>query len=112
MQLLLCFVPIAIFASFVFGVAVFTAIVAVSFALFCVGVALLVLIPVLFIAVSLAIGTWLWAVATFLVSRWIYNVLSLSMGGTTEIAIPNTKKIVVSKSADGYADVKVHDVST
>jgi len=99
-QLLLSFIPIAIFASFVFGVVVFTAIVAVSFALFWIGVALLVLIPVLLIAVSLAIGTWLWAVGTFLVSRWIYNALSLSVRGTTEIAIPNTKKIVVSKSAE------------
>ena len=67
---------------------------------------MLVLTPVLFITSSLALGAWVWAVGTFLISRWIYNLVPVSVRGTTEIAMPNQKKFVINKG-QGFGDVKV-----
>ena len=67
---------------------------------------MLVLTPVLFITSSLALGAWVWAVGTFLISRWIYNLVPVSVRGTTEIAMPNHKKFVINKG-QGFGDVKV-----
>merc|ERR1711964_922716 len=70
-QLILSFTPIALFPSFSLGVLFLSLITALLFSLFWIGVALL---PTLFITVSLAIVVWVWAVSSFLVARWVYNV--------------------------------------
>lgn len=62
---------------------------------------LLVLIPTLFITVSLGIVVWIWAVTSFLVARWVYNVMPVNVKGKTEIGLPNGKKVVVDKE-DGW----------
>jgi hypothetical protein len=83
------------------------------FSLFWIGVALLVLVPTLFITVSLGLVVWIWAVTSFLVARWIYNIVPINVRGKAEAKIPNGK-VVVSKSGEGYGDVKgeVEDVNS
>ncbi|KAG4424917.1 hypothetical protein IFR04_001888 [Cadophora malorum] len=105
-QLILSFTPIALFLSFSLGVLFLSLITALLFSLFWIGVALLVLVPTLFITVSLAIVVWVWAVSSFLVARWVYNVVPVSVKGMTEVALPNGKVAVVEKTGEGYGDVK------
>lgn len=84
------------------------------FSLFWIGVALLVLVPTLFITVSLGIVVWIWAVTSFLVARWLYNIVPINVKGHAEAQMPNGKKIVVHKTGEGYGDVKgeVKDVNS
>ncbi|PVH87019.1 hypothetical protein DL98DRAFT_526323 [Cadophora sp. DSE1049] len=105
-QLILSFTPIALFLSFSLGVLFLSLITALLFSLFWIGVALLVLVPTLFITVSLAIVVWIWAVSSFLIARWVYNVVPVSVRGRTEVALPNGKTAVVEKTGEGYGDVK------
>jgi hypothetical protein len=60
----------------------------------------------LFITVSLGIAVWIWLVTSFLVARWVYNVLPINVKGKTELGLPNGKKAVVTKTGGGYGDVK------
>ena len=79
---------------------------AIVFSLFWIGIALLVLLPTLFITVSLGIVVWIWAVSSFLIARWVYNFVPINVKGRTEISLPNGKKAVVTKSGEGYGDFK------
>jgi len=74
--------------------------------LFWIGVALLVLLPALFITVSLGLVVWIWAVTSFVVARWVYNIVPINVRGSGEAEFPNGKKIVLSKTGEGYGDVK------
>jgi len=56
--------------------------------------------------VSLGIVVWIWAVSSFLVAKWVYNIVPVRVKGTTELGLPNGKKVVVDKSGDGYGDFK------
>jgi hypothetical protein len=67
---------------------------------------MLLLIPTLFITISLGIAVWVWAVSSFLVARWIWNILPVSVRGNTEVVLPNGKKAVFTKSGDGISGVK------
>jgi len=83
------------------------------FSLFWIGVALLVLVPTLFITVSLGIVVWIWAVSSFLVARWVYNVVPVNVRGKAEMGLPNGKKVVVNKEdgwrSEGRVEGKVVD---
>jgi hypothetical protein len=105
-QLLLSFTPIALFASFALATILFSFITALLFSLFWIGAALLVLVPTLFVTVSLGIAVWIWAVSSFLVTRWAYNMIPLSVRGGMEVDMPNGKTVVVNKTGDGYGDVE------
>jgi len=105
-QVLLSATPILIFASFTIGTVLLSLVTAALFSLFWVGVALLVLVPTLFITVSLGIAIWIWLVSSFLVARWVYNAMPINVKGKTEVGLPNGKKIVVTKSGEGFGDVK------
>ncbi len=63
----------------------------------------MVLVPTLFVTVSLGIAVWVWAVGSFLVARWLWNLLPINVKGTAEVALPNGKKVVVNKS-DGWTN--------
>merc|ERR1712093_972733 len=104
--LLFTFLLFQLILSFSLGVLFLSLITALLFSLFWIGVALLVLVPTLFITVSLAIVVWVWAVSSFLVARWVYNVVPVSVKGRTEVALPNGKVAVVEKTGEGYGDVK------
>jgi hypothetical protein len=60
----------------------------------------------LFITVSLGIAVWIWAVSSFLIARWVYNVIPINARGKTEVAFPNGTKAVATKTGDGYGDIK------
>lgn len=49
---------------------------------------------------------WIWAVSSFLVARWVYGFVPVSVKGDAEVALPNGKRVVVEKTGDGYGDVK------
>jgi hypothetical protein len=72
-QTLLSFTPVALFFAFALGTLALSFITALLFSLFWIGIALFVLVPTLFITVSLGIVLWVWAVSSFLVARWVYN---------------------------------------
>jgi hypothetical protein len=105
-QLLLSFTPLLLFGSFAVATILFSFISALLFSLFWIGAALLVLVPILFVTVSLGIGLWVWAVGSFLLARWVYGMVPLSVKGGMEVAMPNGKTVVVNKSGDGYGDVE------
>lgn len=56
--------------------------------------------------IVLMVSRWIWAVSSFVIVRWIYNSIPISVKGNTEVALPSGKKVVVNKSGEGYGDVK------
>ncbi|KAI0438820.1 hypothetical protein F4803DRAFT_533708 [Xylaria telfairii] len=76
-QLLTALLPVVLFATFVLST--FTC--AIAFALFWNGVALLVLVPTLFLTFALAVLVWLWAVGTYVVFRAVYARLPSRVRG-------------------------------
>ena len=75
-QLLLSFLPLLIFVIFSLSTILFALGSAIVFALFWIGVALLVLVPALLVTSSIAVLVWGWAVGSFVVARWLYNLSS------------------------------------
>jgi hypothetical protein len=57
--------------------------------LFWIGIALLLLVPTLFITVSLGIVLWVWAVSSFLIARWVYNFVPVRVAQVTKGKMPN-----------------------
>jgi len=101
-QLLLSFTPLALFAAFVTGTVLVSIIAALAFSLFWIGIAFLVLIPVLFITVPIGVFLWLSATSSFLVARWIYNALPFTVKQQ-----PNGRGVaIVNDGANGYRDGK------
>ncbi|KEY72915.1 hypothetical protein S7711_06745 [Stachybotrys chartarum IBT 7711] len=74
-QLVLSFIPILLFTTFALSVVAFALGAALLFALFWIGVALLVLVPTLLVTASLGLLLWAWAVGSFVVARWLYEQL-------------------------------------
>jgi hypothetical protein len=105
-QLLLSFTPLALFASFALGTILFSFITALLFSLFWIGAALLVLVPTLFVTVSLGIAVWIWVVCSFIVTKWAYNMIPLGIRGGMEVDMPNGKTVVVNKTGEGYGGVE------
>jgi len=93
-----------IFLSFAIATLLLSFVTAIVFSLFWIGVALLFLVPTLFITGSLGIAVFIWAVSSFLVARWIYNIVPVNVKGKGELALPNGKKAVVTKTGEGYGD--------
>lgn len=108
-QLLLSITPLTLFLSFTLGTLALSLLAALLFSLFWTGVALLILLPVLFITVSLALALWIWAVSSFLLARWVYNVFPVGVGGRAEVGMPNGKKVVVEKGEGWKGDGEVVD---
>lgn len=104
-QLLFSFLPLALFVPFAIGTVLLSFISALLFSLFWLGVALLVLVPTLFITFSLGFFFWVWAVGSFLVAKWVYDMMPISVRGTTEVGLPNGKKFVVAKG-EGKGDFR------
>jgi hypothetical protein len=90
------------FASFAICATALALISAVIFSLFWIGVASLVLVPALFVTFSIAVLVWLWAVATFLVGRWIYNMMPVQARGDVAVKMPNGKQVVFQKGNEVY----------
>ncbi|KAH7198527.1 uncharacterized protein B0J16DRAFT_40153 [Fusarium flagelliforme] len=78
-QLLLSFLPLLIFVIFSLSTILFALGSAIIFALFWIGVALLVLVPALLVTSSIAVLVWGWAIGSFVVARWLYNLSSVGV---------------------------------
>jgi len=59
----------------------------------------------LFITGSFGIAVFIWAVSSFLIARWIYTIVPVKVMGKSELALPNGKKAVVTKTGEGYGDL-------
>ncbi|KAH8752138.1 hypothetical protein F5882DRAFT_61471 [Hyaloscypha sp. PMI_1271] len=94
-QFLLSSTPVAIFLAFALGALALSFITALLFSLFWIGVALLLLVPTLFITVSLGIVLWVWAVSSFLIARWVYNFVPSKSYRSTD---PGKGTVVKSES--------------
>lgn len=103
MQTLFSFLPLFLFISFAFSTAICALIFALVFALFWVGVAMLFLVPTLFVTFSVGILVWIWACATFLVCRWVYNRLPENMR-------PSSDKLVIFGNQSNGVDFDSVDV--
>jgi hypothetical protein len=105
-QLLLSFTPIALFASFVLGTLLLSFLSAALFSLFWIGISLLILIPTLFITVSLGILIWIWAISSFMVAKWVYRIVPVNVRGGMQVEMPNEKEMTAKKTGEGYGDVE------
>ncbi|TVY35923.1 hypothetical protein LSUB1_G006355 [Lachnellula subtilissima] len=94
-QLSLSLTPLLLFTSFVLGVLSLSLISALLFSLFWIGVALLLLVPTLFVTVSLGLIVWIWAVSSFVVVRWVYNLVPVK--GAAKVELVNGKVLKVEK---------------
>ncbi|KAH8195534.1 hypothetical protein TruAng_010294 [Truncatella angustata] len=104
-QLFFSALPIGLFISFSLSTVALAVISAVAFSFFWVGIALLILVPILFITVSIAIVVWLWAFATFLVGRWVYRMLPVSLQGDVQVRVPNGKQVIFQKDRNSGAGI-------
>ncbi|KAI0546286.1 hypothetical protein F4679DRAFT_413480 [Xylaria curta] len=102
-QLFTALLPILLFATFVLSTTVIAFACAVSFALFWNGVALLVLVPTLFLTFGLAVLVWLWAVGTYIVFRAVYARIPARVRGTQN-ANDTDKRVIFSKNASDFDD--------
>ncbi|KJZ77113.1 hypothetical protein HIM_03434 [Hirsutella minnesotensis 3608] len=84
LQLTFSFLPLLIFAVFAASTVAFAIGAAILFSLFWVGVALLVLVPTLLVVSSIAVLVWGWALASFLIARWLYAHVPVSVTGAVQ----------------------------
>lgn len=72
-QLIFSFLPLLLFTIFGASTVAFAVGGAILFALFWIGLGLLVLIPTLFITASIGLLVWAWAAGSFVVVRAVYR---------------------------------------
>lgn len=87
-QLVVNSLPVGAFLAFSSGVVAFSATMAVLFSMFWIGCALFVLLPVLFITSSIGVMFWLWTVGSFVMARWLYRIVPVSVTGRCEARLP------------------------
>lgn len=109
-QLVFSALPLGLFISFSLSTAVFALVSALVFSAFWIGVALLVLVPVLFVTTSVAILVWLWAVATFLIGRRVYQSIAASQQGGVQLQMPSGKQVIFQKGRNGGPGVDLNGV--
>ncbi|TWU78331.1 hypothetical protein ED733_008527 [Metarhizium rileyi] len=109
-QALLSFFPLLLFATFALCTVIFGLGAAIVFALFWIGVALLLLVPALLVTSSVAVLVWIWTVGGFMVARWLYQHASVGGSGKAQVDT-DRKQLSAVKDEDGPSgsveDVKV-----
>ncbi|KAI1407680.1 hypothetical protein F5Y13DRAFT_124499 [Hypoxylon sp. FL1857] len=105
-QLTLSLAPLLLFAGFAATTVAVSLISAVLFSLFWIGVAMLFLVPTLFITFSIALLLWLWAAATFFAGRWVYGRLPFGIDGNSKVVANGAggKKVIFEKKDGDGAD--------
>ncbi|KAH8595857.1 hypothetical protein B0O99DRAFT_144880 [Bisporella sp. PMI_857] len=103
LQVLLSGLPLLLFASFAIGTLLVSFVSAILFSLFWIGLALLVLLPTLFVTVSAGLAVGLWAVGSVLIAKWAYNLLPQTRG-RIEAGYGGQRKTVVTKTEDSVLD--------
>ncbi|EPE31805.1 hypothetical protein GLAREA_11887 [Glarea lozoyensis ATCC 20868] len=89
LQILASTFPILLFLAFCAGAIAVAAISAVLFTLFWIGVALLVLLPTLFVTISLGCFAWAWALVSFVVARYVYRSVWGEEGSQALVRVKN-----------------------
>ncbi|KAK7959341.1 uncharacterized protein PG986_004195 [Apiospora aurea] len=102
-QSIFSLLPLMLFVSFALSTAVFAFVCGLVFSLFWIGIATLILVPTLFVAFSVAILVWIWAVATFIFARRVYQMIPASVRGDMAIRMPGTGQQVVFQKNGGAA---------
>ncbi|KAK8137147.1 hypothetical protein PG984_005087 [Apiospora sp. TS-2023a] len=95
--------PLMLFVSFALSTIVFALVCGLVFSLFWIGIATLLLVPTLFVTCTVAILVWIWAVATFVFARRIYQMIPASVRGDMAIRMPGTGQQVVFQKNGGPA---------
>ncbi|RYP72325.1 hypothetical protein DL771_004299 [Monosporascus sp. 5C6A] len=108
-QFFFSLLPLLVFAVFVVSTVAFALVSAVLFSLFWLGVALLFLVPALFFTFGVAVLVWVWAVATFLAGRWVYQKTPFAVRGQVAVKTVDKEVLFRKPTSDGFrgGDVKV-----
>jgi hypothetical protein len=77
-----------VFATFAISTVAFALGCALIFALFWIGVALLLLVPTLFVTSSVGVLVYIWAMASVVVARWLYSVAPNNLKAAVKQADP------------------------
>lgn len=96
----LCLPPTLLFATFVVSCLLFALGAAVLFTLFWTGVALLLLVPSLFIAAGCTIFLWSWALGSFVAARWLAQSMGYDFGWGSDAANPASGQKSAIQSVD------------
>ena len=109
-QLLFAFLPLLIFVCFVLSTAAFAAGVAIIFSLFWIFMAMVLLVPTLFVAFGVGVLVWVWAVSSFIIGRWMYGLIPGGFKGVARVNGPAGTKVVLLKDEAGFhAHKEEHD---
>ncbi|KAI0157395.1 hypothetical protein GGR57DRAFT_65430 [Xylariaceae sp. FL1272] len=100
-QAALAALPILFFLGFALSTLTFATLSALAFTFFWVGLALLFLIPTLLVTSGLGILVWLWVVGSYMVGRWAYNKLPVSVRGDVQVDGPGGKQVIFHKQTNG-----------
>jgi hypothetical protein len=85
--------PVLCFFTFVFSIVLAFSTVSLFIALFWVGVAFLLLVPILVLTSSVALFTWGFGAAGFILSRWSYNLLKVNIDfGNIDFGNPHSQE--------------------
>ncbi|KAM4064384.1 promethin domain-containing protein [Hirsutella rhossiliensis] len=94
-QLLFSFLPLLLFAAFAASTVIFALGAAIFFALFWIGIALLLLVPALLVVSSIALLVWGWALGSFLIARWLYAHAPVAANGRVDVDVAGRHMDVV-----------------
>jgi membrane protein implicated in regulation of membrane protease activity len=100
-QLIFSFLPLVLFTIFALSTVAFAVGGAILFALFWIGIALLVLIPTLFITASIGVLVWAWAAGSFVIVRAVYRRVAAYNNNN------NNNAAVSTHSGKGASSAKV-----
>lgn len=106
-QLLFSFLPLLLFAAFAACTVVFALGAAIFFALFWIGIALLLLVPALLVASSIALLVWGWALGSFLIARWLYTHAPVAADGRVHVEAAG-RHVDLVKNENGLDGKFVH----
>ncbi|KAM3065642.1 hypothetical protein ACMFMG_011351 [Clarireedia jacksonii] len=92
--------PLLFFLTFTLSVLTFSLVAAIIFSLFWIGVALLLLVPTLFVTVGLGVIIWVWAISSWVLTKWIYGMLPATKGEVKGQV--NGKKVFIKKEEGDF----------
>ncbi|KAI1396850.1 hypothetical protein F4819DRAFT_114508 [Hypoxylon fuscum] len=102
-QLTLSLAPVLLFAGFAATTLVVSLLSGLLFSLFWIGIALLLLVPTLFLTFSIALLLWVWAAAAFFTGRWVYARLPFGVEDDGKLVkkLPNgDRQVIFEKTPD------------
>ncbi|KXJ92561.1 hypothetical protein Micbo1qcDRAFT_193985 [Microdochium bolleyi] len=99
-NLIFSFIPVVFFFSFVVSTFCLALVSALCFTFFWAGVGLCFLVPVLFFTIGVGVLAWLWALAAFFVSRYIYSLVNPHAAEPSTNGVAADDKVVIFPRSD------------